>query len=241
MLLDSRGQLAKFGEVCSRLWSDVAIVAGQVPQATNPRRSRPERTTMTQIPIRFAIRALVGLAVSAGTLCDTAQAAEPFGTWQTEDGRARIRTERCGSDHARLCGFVVWGNDLLDENGKPKVDRYNPDPSKQGRLLLGHQLLSGLKRNAEGRFEGKIYNADNGKSYDVTMWSDQPSELTVKGCMLAVFCGSQTWSRVVDVTPGQLQGATDAPGGPRSNLESVAKSAAGGASAHKDRPATQPQ
>lgn len=196
---------------------------------------------MTPISTRFVTAALVGLAACAGARCDTARAAEPFGTWQTEDGRARVRTERCGSDAARLCGFVVWGKEPLDETGKPKVDRYNPNPAKQGRPQLGHQLLSGLKQNAEGRFEGKIYNADNGKSYDVTIWSDQPSVLNVKGCMLAVFCGSQAWSRVADVAPGQLQGSTDAPGGPRSDPEWAAKPAVGSASAHKGRPAAQPR
>ncbi|MGH1572684.1 DUF2147 domain-containing protein [Methylobacterium sp. P31] len=196
---------------------------------------------MALIPMRFAAAALVCLAAAAGARCDRAWAAEPFGTWQTEDGRARVRTERRGSDATRLCGFVVWGKDPFDENGKPKVDRYNPTPSKQGRPQLGHQLMLGLKQNAEGRFEGKIYNADNGRSYDVTVWSDQPSALTVKGCMLAVFCGSQTWSRVADVAPGQLRGATDAPGGPRSDVEWAAKPAAGGTSPRHSRPASQPQ
>jgi uncharacterized protein (DUF2147 family) len=196
---------------------------------------------MTPILIRFATAALVGLAAYVGTRSELAQAAEPFGTWQTEDGRARVRTERCGSDATRLCGFVVWVKDPLDETGKPKADRYNPNPAKQSRPQLGHQLLSGLKHNAEGRFEGRIYNADNGKSYDVTVWSDQPSALTVKGCMLALFCGSQAWSRVADMVPGQLQGTTDAPGGPRSDPEWSAKPAATGSVApHKGRPTTQP-
>lgn len=190
-------------------------------------------------PIRFASAALVSLAAAVGALSDTAWAAEPFGTWQTEDGRARIRTEHCGSDATRLCGFVVWGKEPLDENGKPKLDRYNPNPGKQGRPQLGHQLMLGLKQNAEGRFEGKIYNADNGKSYDVTVWSDQPSALTVKGCMLAVFCGSQTWSRVTDVAPGQLRGATDAPSGPRSDPEWAAKPTSGSTSPHQGRPTSQ--
>lgn len=196
---------------------------------------------MTSSQISFTTTILIGLAATASPLCDTAWAAEPFGTWQTEDGRARIRTERCGSDAARLCGFVVWGKEPLDETGKPKLDRYNPNPGKQDRPQLGHQLLSGLKQNAEGRFEGKIYNADNGKSYDVTVWSDQPSALSVKGCMLAVFCGSQTWSRVSDVAPGQLRNATDTPGGPHSDAEWVAKPAAGNVPPRQGRPTLQSQ
>jgi hypothetical protein len=151
----------------------------------------------------------------------------------TEDGRARVRTERCGSDTTRLCGFVVWGSKPLGEDGKPKVDRSNPDPSKQDRPQMGHQMLLGLKANSDGRFEGKIYNADNGKSYDVTVWSDKPSALTVQGCML-VFCASQAWMRVTNVAPGELQGATDAADGPRSDREWAAK---GNTSTKKGAPA----
>lgn len=178
---------------------------------------------------RYGIITLTALAACATATSVEAWAAEPFGTWQTEDGRARVRTERCGSDASRLCGFVVWGKEPLDETGKPKIDRYNPDPSKQGRPQLGHQLLPGLKQNAAGRFEGRIYNADNGKSYDVTVWSDQPSALIIKGCMLALFCGSQAWARVTDTAPGQLRGATDAPDGPHSDPEWATRKAATGA------------
>ncbi|WP_132255067.1 DUF2147 domain-containing protein [Methylobacterium segetis] len=182
---------------------------------------------MTPILVRFTSAALLAAVAFASSQGRAAQAIIPTGTWLTEDGRARVRTEPCGSDATRLCGFIVWGSKPLDENGKPKVDRYNPNPAKQGRPQLGHQMLLGLKSNSDGRFEGKIYNAEDGKSYDVMVWSDQPSLLTVKGCML-VFCASQAWKRVADVAPGQLQGATDAPGGPRSDPEWAAKGAVTG-------------
>lgn len=83
------------------------------------------------------------------------------GLWKTA---ARIRTERSGSDAARLCGFVVWGNEPLDQDGRPKIDRYNPNSAWQARHQLGHHMLLGLRPNAERRYEGKIYDADNGKS-----------------------------------------------------------------------------
>jgi uncharacterized protein (DUF2147 family) len=174
----------------------------------------------------IASRATAATLALAGTIfaVGAAHAAEPFGTWLTEDGRARVRTDHCGADGAHLCGYIVWGSKPLDETGKPKIDKYNPDPKKQARPQLGHQMMLGLKLNGEGRYEGKIYNADDGRSYDVTVWSEQPGTLTVKGCML-VFCASQSWKRVADLAPGQLQGPTDGPGGPRSDPEWVVKPA----------------
>lgn len=182
---------------------------------------------MTPILTRFATAAIAALAAFACMSPDMAKAADPTGIWLTEDGRARVRTEHCGSDGRHLCGYVVWLQKPEGEDGKPRTDRYHPDARRQARTILGHQMLLGLKPNSEGRFEGKIYNGDNGKAYDVTVWSETPAELSVKGCMLAVFCGSQVWTRVSDVPPGQLQAATDAPGGPRADPDWAAKPAPG--------------
>ncbi|WP_298956085.1 DUF2147 domain-containing protein [uncultured Methylobacterium sp.] len=181
---------------------------------------------MSQFITRLTAAALVGLASASGIGLCRAQAAEPTGTWATEDGRARVRTEHCGPQNQHLCGYVVWMKKPNDDAGKPRLDVSNPDAKKHDRAVLGHQLLLGLKPNAEGRYEGTVYNADNGKSYEVTVWSDSEARLSVKGCMLAVFCGSQTWERVADVVPGQLQAATNAPGGPRADREWAPKAAA---------------
>lgn len=160
---------------------------------------------------------LLAAAFLAGLSTIPADAADPTGTWLTEDRRARVRTERCGPGNASLCGYVVWGSKPLDDKGQPRVDRENPDPQKRTRLLLGHQMILGLRPGEDGRFSGQIYNGDNGKSYAVTIWSEEPSNLSVKGCLLAVLCQTQIWTRVTDVVPGQLKGPTNGKDGPRSD------------------------
>ncbi|WP_336486890.1 DUF2147 domain-containing protein [Methylobacterium nigriterrae] len=165
-----------------------------------------------------ALSSLSGLAQAAAP-------ADPSGTWLTEDGRARIRIEKCGPQEKNVCGYAVWLKVPLNDKGQPRVDFKNPDPKKQTRPSLGHQLIMGLKPNADGRFEGKIYNAEEGKFYDVSIWTEQPTELSVRGCMLAILCGSQTWNRVTDVAPGQLTGPTNGPGGPRADAEWAPKPA----------------
>lgn len=162
-------------------------------------------------------RLLALAALATLLLGGTARAAEPFGTWLTEDGRGRIRTERCGPGNAQLCGYVVWTKEPNDAQGKPKLDAENPDVAKRSRPLLGHELMVGLKSNDDGGYEGKVYNADNGKLYSVTVWSEEPAELSVRGCLISYVCKTQAWKRVSDTASGQLKGATDAPGGPRSD------------------------
>src|SRR3978361_189718 len=113
---------------------------------------------MTLFIARAATVALItAVAVLSCTHPNAARAAEPFGTWLTEDGRARVRTERCGPDSTRLCGYVGWCRRPLDAQGQQKTEPHTPDPSKQGRLQLGHQMLLGLKPNGEGHYEGKVY------------------------------------------------------------------------------------
>jgi uncharacterized protein (DUF2147 family) len=174
---------------------------------------------MSTIISRLA-KAIIAATAIVSTHPGPAAAADLTGTWLTEDTRARVRTERCGSRDAQLCGYLVWARDPRDGKGQPRVDSENPDPLKRKRPILGHQMILGLKLNDEGRFTGKIYNADNGKFYNITVWSEKPDELSLQGCMMAVLCGTQTWKRVTNVLPGQLQGPADVPGGgPRADRE----------------------
>lgn len=169
---------------------------------------------------------LAGVALTLPLAAHAAPAIDPSGTWLTEDGRARIRVEKCGPAEDRLCGYVVWLKSPTTDDGQPRVDLKNPDPSKRTRPSLGHQLLLGLTKNAEGRYEGKVYNSEEGKNYDVSVWSEEPAKLNIRGCLVVVLCGTQTWSRTTDVLPGQLAGATGSPGGPRPDPEWVSKASA---------------
>lgn len=186
---------------------------------------------MTFRPITHHAGPLAALAIAMLPGVVLAAPADPSGTWLTEDGRARIRVEKCGPQERNLCGYVVWLKVPLNDKGQPRVDFKNPDAKKQTRPSLGHQLIMGLKPNADSRYEGKIYNSEEGKSYDVTIWTEQPTELSIRGCMLAILCGSQTWTRVSDVAAGQLTGPTNAPGGPRSDDAAFKPAATAGAGA----------
>lgn len=187
----------------------------------------------------IALAAMSGIAVAAPN--------DPSGTWLTEDGRARVRVEKCGTQNNHVCGYVVWLKVPLNDKGQPRIDFKNPDPKKQARPSLGHQLIMGLKPNADNHYEGKIYNAEDGSFYDVTIWSEQPGQLTVRGCMLRFMCMSQAWTKVTDVAPGQITGPTNGPGGPRSDPEWTPKAAPaagtapGGAAGSSGKPAAAPK
>lgn len=171
--------------------------------------------------------AAIGFGFVLGANPAAAEVKDPSGTYLTQDGRARIRVEKCGSDEEAICGYVVWLKKPEEGATAQTTDRYNPDPSKTKRQLLGHQLMLGLALNSDERFEGKIYNNEDGKSYDVSIWLDRPNRLKVRGCLIAPLCSTQNWSKVTDVAEGQLVAATGATGGPTADAEWAAPTAAG--------------
>lgn len=152
--------------------------------------------------LQFSSATLGLVLLSVPTLVQAA-GPSPVGTWLTEDGRAKIRMEKCGEGNANLCGYVVWLKDPLTDKGQPRTDIKNPDPAKRTRPSIGLELMEQLKpdddNNDGAHFVGDVYNADNGKSYGVTVGVEKAEELQVKGCMLKFLCGSQTWTKVADV------------------------------------------
>lgn len=170
-------------------------------------------TSVMKVIVHSAVAASLSAAIE---MSHAASPTDPSGTWLTEDGRARIRVEHCGATPEQICGYLVWMNDA---KGPTFKDENNPDINKRSRPLLGHQLILGLKPTSAGRFDGEIYNAENGKTYFVTLWREAPDRLKIKGCMLAVLCSTQIWLQTNDVLPGQLVGLTGDPDGPKADKE----------------------
>ena len=143
--------------------------------------------------------ALASALLLTGIASAQAQAnKDPSGTWLTEDGRAKIRIDRCGAGQAQVCGKVVWLKVATTDAGTPRTDIKNPDPKKRSRPVLGLPLIEGLQPD-EAKFSGSIYNIEEGKIYQVSLERENASELSVSGCLLKVLCGSQTWTKVPDV------------------------------------------
>lgn len=148
--------------------------------------------------MRIVLRSALVLAALGAASAASAAPKDPTGTWLTEDGRAKVRVDRCGPGASNICGKIVWVKTPTTDAGAPRTDVKNPDPKKRSRPVIGLQILDGLKPE-EAKFTGEIYNADEGKMYSVSVERESGTELSVSGCLLKVLCGSQTWSRVPDV------------------------------------------
>jgi uncharacterized protein (DUF2147 family) len=121
------------------------------------------------------------LASSAG-----ASAAEPIGEWLVEGGYGQVRIERCGD---QLWGVVSWEKTA-------GIDRNNPDATKRSRPTLGLPVLRAMAPQGPNRWDGEIYNTEDGRTYTSHISLASEDVLRVEGCVLGFLCGGQDWTRV---------------------------------------------
>ena len=115
------------------------------------------------------------------------------GIWLTEKKDGKVEIFRTGNTWS---GKLIWGNAILDENGKPKHDVYNPDPKLRSRLLQGMTILTGLEYE-DGKWQnGKIYNSLTGKTYSVVV-TLKGNSLYLRGYIGFQILGKTTvWERL---------------------------------------------
>jgi uncharacterized protein (DUF2147 family) len=132
---------------------------------------------------------LLGLSVRA------ADPPAALGLWSTEGGKSRVEIFDCAG---KLCGKIVWLKEPLDDQGKEKVDRENPDEALKGRKILGLALLSDFVAEGDsGRqwTDGRIYNPEDGQTYKCNMELQDDGKLKVRGYVgLPLFGKTQIWT-----------------------------------------------
>ena len=113
-------------------------------------------------------------------------AAGPTGEWLVASKTAHIRIVDCAG---ALWGVVSWQE-------RAGVDDKNPDPAKRGRPTLGMPVLLGMKASGPDHWGGALYNSQNGKTYSGGVTLLAPDRVRVRGCVLAILCGGENWTRV---------------------------------------------
>ena len=146
----------------------------------------------------IAVVLLVGLYL-VYTYRRSNQAIIPF---KTQGGEIEIAP--CTDTPEKLCGFIA----SLAAPDRAPTDTENPDPTLRDRPLLGLPLFFDFVYNGEDKWkEGRIYNVENGKTYDSKLRLLDQDRLKLSGCVL-FFCKSYTWHRAPE---------TDTPANRKSN------------------------
>jgi uncharacterized protein (DUF2147 family) len=152
-----------------------------------------------------------------------ALAADPTGDWRVADGVADIRVAQCNGS---LWGVVAW------EKKPGGRDTNNPDVSKQSRPTLGMPILINMKKKpGADSWEGQVYNAKDGKTYDSSITPIDADHLEIKGCVLGFLCGGETWTRVGPPIPSSpvnsMAKGTSRPAAPAPKTTGVATGSSG--------------
>jgi len=162
-----------------------------------------ETTGIDGMKLLFASAAILGLASGPALAADPS----PIGEWLVKDGYAHIRIDNCAG---KMWGIVVWEK-------TPGLDTENPDPAKKSRPTLGIPILMGLTPVKPNRWEGEIYNSQNGKMYSAAISMVDETTLELEGCLFTNFlCQAQKWTRVLTPPPNApplppIKGAPTAP------------------------------
>jgi uncharacterized protein (DUF2147 family) len=142
---------------------------------------------MLHRPRKF-MRTLFCCGAAAIAVPTIASAADPTGDWMVADKVATIRVAEC---NGAMWGVVAW------EKTPGGRDINNPDAAKQSRPTLGMPILIDMKKKpGVDQWEGQVYNAKDGKSYQSTIKPLGADQLEIQGCVLGFLCGGETWTRV---------------------------------------------
>lgn len=113
------------------------------------------------------------------------------GRWKTETRGGIVEIQRCGQS---ICGRLVSSEKLRSQPDLKDIN--NKDAAQRSRPLKGLLMLSGFSWNDGAWSGGKIYNAEDGRTYGAKITSTGPNELKLRGCVFVPLCKTQTWTRL---------------------------------------------
>jgi uncharacterized protein (DUF2147 family) len=137
------------------------------------------------------IRAIGVAAVLVLALSGVALADSPEGKWSAPGGTFIVRLNRCGEN---LCGYLIALREPTYAGGKKKIDRHNENKSLRGRPLIGLALLSEMRPTGQDSWKGKIYNPDDGHTYNATI-KLRSGAMQLQGCVAGILCKAQKFVR----------------------------------------------
>jgi uncharacterized protein (DUF2147 family) len=138
------------------------------------------------------LKSLIAITLTASGLLAASVmhsvAADAKGDWVRPNGVSKIRISACGN---ALCGKLIWLK-------SPRNDTQNPDVSKRTRPLVGVQIVQSMKPTGQdNQWKGKVYNAEDGKTYTGFIELTSSNRLKLEGCVMGgLICKGETWTRV---------------------------------------------
>ncbi len=127
------------------------------------------------------------------------------GTWRTLTG-TEINVQPCGAAYCGTFSFIpipAKDAEVCKQMAKSDfatliLDYKNPNKSLQSRSLLGLNAVAITPTARPDEYLANIYNAEEGKSYDVVFWINGNKLTLGAGCLGSMCAVTQDWPRVPD-------------------------------------------
>ena len=135
-------------------------------------------------------RAAAAAAVAVAALAGAADASPISGRWHTQSNNGIVEVSDCGPG---VCGRVLTSDRIRTD---PNLqDSRNKDPALRTRPIRGMALFEEMTGGPRV-WRGRVYNPEDGKTYSGSVTSVSADKMKLTGCVLRIFCKSQTWTRV---------------------------------------------
>jgi uncharacterized protein (DUF2147 family) len=147
--------------------------------------------------IKFLTVLLVAFFTSPTIFAQSKDAEKLVGVWQPSAGRSYIKVDKIVN---KFYGRIVWLKEANDEDGKPRLDKNNPDESLRSTPLKGYRVLKDFTYNDEEKLweDGSIYDPKNGTTYNCKIVLTADNKIEVRGFVgAAVFGRTDVWTRLV--------------------------------------------
>lgn len=123
----------------------------------------------------LALAAAVALLAAPAGAVGPNDPKDPRGVWLRPDGGEQFSFYDCGG---LLCARLVSVKKGEDQKA------------------VGTVILRGAAKSGPNEWKGKLFNAEDGKTYDGFITLKSANELRLKGCLWGILCSGETWTRV---------------------------------------------
>lgn len=124
-------------------------------------------------PLFFLTVFITLLSISAYAGAD-----DILGVWRNPTGNGHVEIFK---ENGKYYGRLVWLKKPHDTDGKPFLDKNNPDKQNCNKPLLGVIMLRDFLFNDGEWIGGKVYNPNDGKEYRSFMKLKDDKTLSIRG------------------------------------------------------------
>ncbi len=117
-----------------------------------------------------------------------ATADDAFGVWRHPENGSHVQIYKCGGG---LCAKVVRVAD------PSRTDVKNPNPDLRSRPIRGIVIMSGATKSGANIWKGRLYNTQDGQTYNGVITVKSTNSLRLEGCVLGgLVCQGVDWTRI---------------------------------------------